>query len=234
LYLLYIDDSGSTHAPDQSHCVLAGFSIFETTTHWICKEMDDIVSRYIPADPNIEFHGSVMHAGSKEWHGIPKGIRQNLMIDILTMVKNSYSKLVLFASVVNKATATSAGIMDISEHMFTQVVSRFDMFLGRKFKNDEYRARGIAIFDETDLDKKMQTLTQTFMKSGHQWGTLHNFCEVPLFLDSKMSRLIQLADLIAYSIYRHYAKGDSILYNTIKECFDKENNTIHGLRVDIV
>ena len=58
-----------------------------------------------------------------------------------------------------------------------------------------------------------------------------NFAEVPLFLDSKMSRSIQIADIIAYSIYRKYEHGDDTYFSVIKDCFDKEGNNEYGLHL---
>jgi hypothetical protein len=41
-----------------------------------------------------------------------------------------------------------------------------------------------------------------------RWRRLRNFAEVPLFQDSKAWRLIQMADLIAYWIFRYYQSKD--------------------------
>jgi hypothetical protein len=55
--------------------------------------------------------------------------------------------------------------------------------------------------------------------------------EVPLFLDSKASRLIQLADLVAYAVFRNYERTDSQFYDVIRDRFDREGGVIHGLHV---
>jgi hypothetical protein len=51
----------------------------------------------------------------------------------------------------------------------------------------------------------------------------------PLFLDSKASRLIQLADLLAYTIFRYFEKSDQRFYPIIERRFDAEGGIIHGL-----
>lgn len=50
-----------------------------------------------------------------------------------------------------------------------------------------------------------------------------------MFLDSKASRLIQLADLVAFALYRHHEAGDSRYFEIIESCFDSEGGVIHGL-----
>ena len=79
--------------------------------------------------------------------------------------------------------------------------------------------RGLVILDKSSYEEKIQTLSHVFKHVGHANGQLRNFAEVPLFLDSKASRLIQMADLIAYWIFRHYQSGDQRGYNLIKPYF---------------
>jgi len=50
-----------------------------------------------------------------------------------------------------------------------------------------------------------------------------------LFIDSRASRLIQLADLVSYAIYRHYEKNDSQFYSIIAHKIDNDGNQLHGL-----
>jgi len=53
--------------------------------------------------------------------------------------------------------------------------------------------------------------------------------DVPVFLDSRASRLIQLADLVSYAIFRKYEHNDESLYSVIEGCFDAEGGVKHGL-----
>jgi hypothetical protein len=59
--------------------------------------------------------------------------------------------------------------------------------------------------------------------------TLHNLQEVPLFVDSKASRLIQLADHVSYAVFRRYVAGDLNYFSVIEKHFDAEGSKIHGL-----
>ncbi|MBA3981354.1 MAG: hypothetical protein C0462_12210 [Alcanivorax sp.] len=91
--------------------------------------------------------------------------------------------------------------------------------------------RGIMLFDESSTEQRIQTLAREFKYSGHTWGKTNNFAEVPVFLDSRASRLIQLADLVAYSLFRFHEYGDSSFYDVIQGCFDSEGGVVHGLYV---
>jgi hypothetical protein len=211
--------------------VLAGFSIYETQTYWIEKAVNELTAKWFPAFPAIELHGTYMRTGKNEWRHIPAQAREQAMKELLTLIKNSFPKINLFGAVIAKSAASG---IDISEYLFTQVASRFDMFLGRIYRNTGEHERGIAIFDKTASEIEIQKWSRTFQQIGHQWGSrLHNFAEVPLFLDSKMSRLIQLADLVAYAIYRKYESGDASLFSIIENCFDTEGGIVHGFHARI-
>jgi hypothetical protein len=226
MYLLYIDDSGSVTDTKCNHCVLAGFAVYETKPYWIEKTLNDIVNKYLPTFPDVEIHGSPMHSGNKEWRGIPKDIRESIIMDVLHLIASDRS-IRLFASVISKSAAASS---DISGDLFTQVASRFDMFLGRLYNTEKNPQRGIVIFDKSTSELTIQRLSHVFITTGHQWGKrLNNFAEVPLFLDSKMSRSIQMADLIAYSIFRYFEYNDSKYFSVLQDCFDTDGKAIHGL-----
>jgi hypothetical protein len=227
MHLLYLDDSGTIGDPQTAHCLFAGFSIFETVTHWLEKEINDIATQY-SLPPNFEFHASHIKTGKKVWRRISRDTRNEILLSLCHVIKNRSRDIRLFASVHSIARSQSQGI-DLNTDLFTQVASKFDMFLRRIYLSHAKRERGIIIFDKSKSEYIIQKMTLKFKNVGHQWGTLRNLAEVPLFLDSKASRLIQLADIIAYAVHRHYNCQDSTYFSIIKECFDAEGTTIHGL-----
>ncbi len=227
MYLLYLDDSGAIDDPGCDFSVLAGFSIFETGTHWVEQDLEAIAHKHFP-NFEMEFHGAPMRCGRGMWRGIPKEARFAALEEALGLIRNRKSAIRVFASVVDKKAASG---LDISEYHFTQVSSRFDMFLQRIYRREKRPARGIVILDKSKSEYAIQRMARTFKHSGHAYGLLRNFSEVPLFLDSQSSRLIQLADLVAYSIYRQYQKGDDRFFSIVRESFDSEGSLVHGLHV---
>ena len=142
-------------------------------------------------------------------------------------VKGRHPKQVrLFGAVLLKA--NYAG-QDIAQIAFEQISSRFDMFLGRLYRQKNDSQRGLILFDKSATEQRIQTLAREFKYSGHSFGVTRNYAEVPVFVDSRASRLIQLADLIAYALFRHFEHGDDRYYEVIKDCFDSEGGVVHGL-----
>src|SRR5205085_9297776 len=105
-----------------------------------------------------------------------------------------------------------------------------DQYLARLHKAGDTQ-RGVILFDKATYETTVQALATDFRTIGHRWGIIRNFSEVPLFLDSRASRLIQLADLIAYAIFRHYERGDDRFFSIIKNRFDSAGGINHGLCV---
>ena len=228
MYLLYADESGSIGDPTQRYFVLAGVAVFEREPHWLEQELDQIASRFDSNESqSIELHGSPMRAGKGRWRYVTKQDREKAILDALSVgVKQRYpSKVRLFASVLEKR--HYAG-QDVAQVAFEQLSSRFDQFLGRLHQKGNTQ-RGLILFDKSSTEARIQTLAREFKTAGHSFGKTRNYAEVPVFIDSQASRLIQLADLVAYAIFRKFEYGDSTFYDVIAQCFDADGGVVHGL-----
>lgn len=204
MYLLYADESGSVTDANQQYFVLAGFCVFERQGYWIAEELDKIAARFNQADPSsVELHGNHLNSGKGQWRQFPKAERAQAIEDSLRVFLASHSSNRLFAIVVNKAKVSP---VDPVEFAFEQLASRFDHYLKRLHKAGDSQ-RGVILFDKSTYETTLQSLATDYRTIGHKWGLLRNFSEVPLFLDSRASRLIQLADLIAYVTFRYYESG---------------------------
>lgn len=213
MHLLYLDESGHSHDPASDFFVLAGFSIFERQTHWLEGQIDPIAQRFSKINPrDIEFHGSPMRSGKDQWKGVSPQDRVQAVVDILTLLGDKQLKLKVYASVIEKKLLPPD---DILSRSFEDVAHCFDGFLKTLYRKSDPQ-RGLVILDKSSYEEKIQTLSHVFKHIGHANGQLRNFAEVPLFLDSKASRLIQMADLIAYWIFRHYQSGDSRGFELIR------------------
>lgn len=227
MHLLYLDESGHAHDPCTDFFVLAGFSIFERSTHWLEAAIDPIAARLNPLNPDsIEFHGAPMRGGKEYWKAIDPAQRVQAVVDILSLLSNPQLKLRVFASVIEKKTMPRDDVLTKS---FENLAMHFDQYLANMWHTRRDPQRGLVIFDKTSYEEKLQALSSVFKHRGHSMGRLRNFAEVPLFLDSKASRLIQMADLIAYWIFRYYQSGDDRGFRLIEPHFHKHKGVRHGL-----
>ncbi len=229
MHLLYVDMSGNVGQATETHFVMAGVAVFETGVHHVIRELDGIVARHFPDHDarEIELHGSPMWGGRGFWRHVPKDRRHAVMKDALGVFRGaSRRNLRAFGIVVEKAAVSPA---DPVEHAYEQICTRFDMFLSRMFTRRREKQRGLVIVDRSRYEDTLQGLAHSFREDGTRWGNLRNLSEVPLFVDSRMSRLVQLADLVSYALWRRHERGDMQFVLPIVEAFDREGRVYHGL-----
>jgi hypothetical protein len=229
MHLLYLDESGN-HS-DARWFVLAGLSVPERQTHWIEQSLNTIANRFDPDQPtSVELHGNPMHKGNGRWRKIEKAIREQAISDALYLgiQARMHFGVRLFAAVVDKEKLLAGETpIDIA---FEQVASRFDHLLTRLNQRAQRTPeRGLILCDKASNELSIQAVARKFKYEGHQWGRTKNYAEVPVFLDSENSRLIQLADLVSYAIYQRYAHGFNAYFDVIRTCFDSDQGRVHGL-----
>lgn len=230
MHLLYLDESGSASDPKQNYFVLAGVSVFERDAHWVEQDLNAIATIFDESDPHsVELHGSPMRSGKGIWRRHSKEDREEAIKKALQVgIAKRSGKVKLFGAVINKSATNGVDPVDLA---FEQLTSRFDMYLKRIFAKYNDAQRGLILLDKSSTENRIQTLAREFKYEGHTWGRTKNYAEVPVFLDSKASRLIQLADLVAFALFRFHEHNDNRFYDVIKHCFDSEGGVEHGLYV---
>lgn len=229
VYLLYLDDSGSVKNPTERHFVLAGVAVFERVIYHLISETDQFVSGLgVGPVHDVELHASVMANGKKApWKGTM--LRPDRLAAIeggLDLLKNANRGVVAFAVVVDKQAVSPD---DPVERAFEEICNRFNLFLARQWNRKGEKHRGLVVMDKTHYEETLQGLARDFRDQGTRWGNLRNLAEVPLFVDSAASRLIQIADLLAWAVWRRYEHNDTRYFDRIVGRFDIEGGVLHGL-----
>ena len=228
MYLLYLDGSGSVRNPNERHFVLAGVAVFERQIYHLISRTDQfIASLGLGAVHDVELHASVMASGRKgPWKGMVRQDRLAAIEDSLDLLKSAHWSVKAFAVAVDKQAASPN---DPVEHAFEEVCNRFNLFLTRLWNRDEEKHRGLVVMDKSHYEETLQGLARRFREEGTRWGNLRNLAEVPMFVDSNASRLIQIADLLAWAVWRRYEHSDTRYFDRVVSRFDAEGGVIHGL-----
>jgi len=115
----------------------------------------------------------------------------------------------------------------IRDFAFEQVVTRFHHFLARV---DPTGSLGIVVHDRNETAAKRLT---AHMRSYHARGTafaqIPRVVETPLFVDSQLTSMVQMADLAGFAVRRFLDNQESDLFDRIYSRFDRTNRLV-GLR----
>lgn len=226
MYLLYVDESCSAGDARQSAFVLAGVSLFERQGFWISRELDKIAARFNPARPGaVELHASPMFGGRGAWRKADRHARVQAIKDALQVFADSHPSNRIFGIVLREENVHPQSPMEFA---FELLANRFEYFLRRLHAGGDTQ-RGIMVFDQSTYEQSLQELAIEFRTTGYSWDVLRNLAEVPLFMDSKASRVLQLADLVAYAILRKYAFDDDQFFSIIAHRIDQHGDSPNGL-----
>jgi hypothetical protein len=231
MHLLYLDDSGSAKNPNEQYLVLGGLSVFERQTYFLDQELHSLAERINPADPDaVEFHASEIFGGrTHPWKAIRDKLhRKQVLLDVLSVLTHARPGVTAFACAVHKASYPNDDPMEVA---FERLCQGFNAMLGRINRNLDAadQQRGMIVLDESAYETTLQSLARGFRRVGTRWGVLRNMAEVPLFVNSRACRCIQLADHIAYAVFRAYECGDFSYLNRVLGKFDQEDGKLHGL-----
>lgn len=227
MYILYIDDSGSVGNPNEKHFFLGGIALFERQIYHLDQALEALVTDTgLPEPQKLELHGNEILAGRKKWRQIrERSARRKIISTALSKISTIRGRSRLFGIVVEKAAIPGR---DPIEFAFEQLCSRFDQFLSRQ-RHDGQDQRGLIVMDKSTRETRLQSLASEFRRGGHAWGQTKWIADVPFFVDSQATRIIQYADLVAYSLWRKFEKGDNEFFDLIRNRFDASGGMVHGL-----
>jgi len=232
LYLLYVDESGNSKNPNDEYFVLGAVAIYETRAYHLSRTIDEIQDKWFPESPvPIEFHAAeIFNRNSEPWRSKTKDECRQIMLEVCDAICGVFEKgLYLFGVAVHKESFPRD---DPIEKAFYELCGHFDEFinqmnyeLGKRERN-----RGLMVFDSSRYRGHLDQLLARYMvMGGTKYGRLKNFADAPTFADSKATRLLQAADIVAYAIFRRYNSRDTLFFDRLLPRFQKSGATIHGL-----
>ena len=201
--------------------------MFEAQSQWITQQLDNLAESINPCDPHsVEFHASeTFSRRSWPWKKLSQEEARGMIKSVLSVLRDADGPARAFACVVHKASYPHLDPMEIA---FEDLCSRFDQYLQRLRKSGDPQS-GLVILDKSAYETTLQRMSIEFRTLGTSWGVIKHLADTPLFVDSRASRVIQLADHVAYAVFRRYQAGDTQYLDRIASKFDTEDGVVHGL-----
>ncbi len=138
----------------------------------------------------------------------------------------------LFAECIDKLhfDETRAGCT-IDEQAFEQVVSRFEQFLVNTEETDSQKNFGLLVHDNNQtVARKHTQLMRGFHRKGTLWTKVKRLIETPLFVDSSLTGMVQVADLCSYALRRYLENSETDLFGRLFVRADRARGTVVGVR----
>lgn len=213
MYLLYSDESGEITNPADRVLVVAGIAVHEDAIRPLAGAVNETTNRYIGQERGrgIEIHGSPMRGGRGEWKGIGRAKRQGLMAALLDQIdqwqhENSGTTIQTFAAVVDRDHSQSPIETAYGEFLFA-----FDRYL-RTGRRQGQPHNGVLVTDRGKYERTLRAWVEVararYRRPRQDERRLYALVETPFFVDSRSTRLMQLADLVSFSFFRAYNSDD--------------------------
>ena len=224
MHILYLDESG-THSRAR-YFVVAGIALFERDIFYLAKDLDQIQARHFPdLILPAPFHVSSLRSKHPEppFDRLSRDVRLAIIDEIHGIIAASSGHI--FAVAWEKV-ATNG---DPYERGFEEIMSRFDMMVSRVSRERGEDHRGLIVVAESSYRNNLELLARKIAREGHRWGDVHNLADIPYFAPAASTRLLQIADFIANTVYGRYEEGHARLFDLIAPRIDQDQGNIHGL-----
>ena len=130
----------------------------------------------------------------------------------------------IFADAISKSDFR-VGTRSPYEMAFEQVLTRYQTFLSH------VRSTGIVVHDNnTKVAPRLHQLARKFHEEGTFYRRIPNIVETPLFVDSGLTAMIQMADLCAVALRRAIERDDTELWDIVEPRVDEYRGNKVGVR----
>ncbi len=227
MHLLYLDESGST---DAMHFVVAGLIVHWRNVEPLKTSVERIVADRLPEATDIEIHAGQMRTGRRRWSRFPRSVRNLITDDVVSLLLEQ-------SHIVEHPLTLVAVVTDRSPgqglELYEQAYSALFEICDQRIQPGREPAGILAIADNTRLEPVIQGLVTPGpgqMSDDHaSRGAFTHLLEPPLFIDSRLSRLVQLADFAAHWLYRAYEHDDHSILNQILSAFSSNGGAVNSL-----
>jgi hypothetical protein len=91
--------------------------------------------------------------------------------------------------------------------------------------------RGLLIHDNNKTVAHRHTeLMKRFHSSGTLWTQVKYIIETPLFVDSQLTSMVQIADLCSYALRRYLENNEEELFDLVFKRADRKDGVTVGVR----
>jgi hypothetical protein len=145
-------------------------------------------------------------------------------LDDLTCEVASWPDVRIFADAISKPDFPASAYTPY-EQAFEQVMTRFEAYLAK------IGSTGIVVHDNNSTAApRLTKLARKFHQDGTLYRQIPHIVETPLFVDSSLTSMIQMADLCAFALRRLLENDEHRLWDIVEPRVDRVRGTSVGVR----
>ena len=120
--------------------------------------------------------------------------------------------------------------LSTEDQAFEQVISRFEHYMDNVSHSEDH-TYGLLIHDNNEtVSKKHTELMKRFHKQGTLWTSIKHIIETPLYVNSELTGMVQIADLCAFALRRFFENQETDIFDRIKPRIDSHRGKMVGVR----
>ena len=120
----------------------------------------------------------------------------------------------------------------VNEQAFEQVISRFEQFISKMVPPSPIHQNfGLVVHDVNEtVSKKHTKMMREFHARGTLWTSIKHIVDTPFFVDSSLTRMVQIADVCAWGFRRFCENGETDVFKKIFVRADRAGAKTVGVR----
>lgn len=153
--------------------------------------------------------------------------RERFIFDLVSKIK-SWTFIRIFAEIIDKNEYhPPQPDLTPATQAFERIVTRIEKYLSH-ISNDQ-KEYGLLIHDECESVQASHVCNmRQYQRRGTFKSDIKHIIETPLFVSSRYTNMVQIADCCAYALRRYYDSEDTSLYTVIKTRADKIGADVVG------
>lgn len=192
------------------------------------RSIDNLQRAVVPECADQEIHATEIWSGRRSWARVPQAKRLALLdavFDHLGSWQSQNRAPIFFGVAIHRASFPGRDLLELAH---VQLFRRFDTLLARLHRSGDSH-RSVVVADDSSYEKIVQKLVPEWKRKGTDIGRLNSLIEVPFFVDSAASRIVQMADCVAWGIFNYYERGHTKYLQYLHDRFDCDSGVQHGL-----
>lgn len=171
------------------------------------------------------------YAQTSQYNHLTQSERKQYILDLAKCISRWQSAR-LFAECIDKIFYDpNIAKKTADEQAFEQLVSRFEQFIENSNKKKTETCFGLLIYDNNEtVAKKHTEQMNKYRKTGTLWTNIDQIIETPLFVNSSLTKMIQVADICAYALRRYLENNEEELF---KQIFKRADTNSSGKKVGV-